>query len=95
MYIDHGWRILDIVIRRCDAVQVLSLVGDLVHSGEKRELVLQTLHLQHMVNLLGRQCALQLLPGKQFCLDLFQSLGPAPPQRRHQRTADCGPQSTL
>merc|ERR1719247_1354967 len=50
------------------------LVRDLVHGREERELVLEPLHLEDVVDLLGRQRALQLLAAQQLRLDLVEAL---------------------
>merc|ERR1719201_1089272 len=63
-----------LVGRGGDGLEGRVLVRDLVHGGEEGELVLEALHLEHMVDLLGCESPLQLLPAQQLRLDLVERL---------------------
>eukprot|EP00964_Phaeocystis_antarctica_P160878 scaffold132824_cov30-Phaeocystis_antarctica.AAC.1 len=63
-----------LVGRGADGLERGVLVGDLVDGGEEGELVLEALHLEHVVDLLGRERALQLLAAQQLGLNLIERL---------------------
>ena len=50
-------------------------VRDRVHGSEEGELMLQSLHLEDVVHLLGGERALELLASEELSLDLLERLG--------------------
>ena len=65
----------DLVGRVSDGGERRVLVADLVHGGEEGELVLEPLHLEDVVHLLGGEGALQLLAAEELRLDGVERLG--------------------
>lgn len=66
-----------VVGRGRDRVDRRALKRDLVDLREEGELGLHPLHLEHVVHLLGRERALQLLPLEDLPLDVVERLGAA------------------